>query len=456
MPRPPPPPPPAHAHAHAHAHTPLYCGYRGLQDRGGEDGKAAGSHLIVSLCKAQRPDEALDVYRSMLAYKLPSDTAARRLRAPPLRLEASLAPPLPLSTSSQPFLGVRAESLSIQPSSRAEAISSMPQLPLAGTLHEAAPDSSPVIEVSAVEAASGGLHDSHARPAVPGSRNEQQVQAPHLHATAAVKLQSMAAYPEPAGELEQLSSMLWPVKGSRQLPHDLDPGEQPELQAAPTRSPTAASAADTLPNRLSAGGPQAFKAQSPSTAEGTPADAVSTCESQAEETPRRNGAGSLPVDSTAVEAAAAPPSASLLADSKDRSAQAAGGPVQRHLGPRVPDLRRLEAGPAAVPLIPQPAAIAALVTAMACKGRLEEALQLLRQLQQDPAGLAATTLSARTMWQSLIECACRRWRIDTALEVGLLIYLGTQTPTNHPSSICLNFPGQRFLSKDAAEGQTGS
>lgn len=60
--------------------------------------------------------------------------------------------------------------------------------------------------------------------------------------------------------------------------------------------------------------------------------------------------------------------------------------------------------------------MAALVQAF-CTKDLAKAFDLYCQLQQDSAGAAAVTLSDRFMWQSLIETACRKCRLDLALQV---------------------------------------
>ena len=60
--------------------------------------------------------------------------------------------------------------------------------------------------------------------------------------------------------------------------------------------------------------------------------------------------------------------------------------------------------------------MAALVQAFSSQD-LEKAFDLYCQLRQDSAGAAAVTLSDRFMWQSLIEVACRKYRVDLALQV---------------------------------------
>lgn len=69
-------------------------------------------------------------------------------------------------------------------------------------------------------------------------------------------------------------------------------------------------------------------------------------------------------------------------------------------------------------VFPHARAMAALVQAYASED-LDQALHLYGQLQQDSVGVAAVTLSNRYMWQSLIEAACRKDKLDTALEVWL-------------------------------------
>ena len=70
-------------------------------------------------------------------------------------------------------------------------------------------------------------------------------------------------------------------------------------------------------------------------------------------------------------------------------------------------------------VFPHSRAMAALVQAFAHQN-LDKAFELYCQLQQDSAGAAAVTLSDRFMWQSLIEAACRKARLDIALQVHSL------------------------------------
>lgn len=67
-------------------------------------------------------------------------------------------------------------------------------------------------------------------------------------------------------------------------------------------------------------------------------------------------------------------------------------------------------------VFPHSRAIAALVQVFS-NHDLDKAFELYCQLRQDSAGAAAVTLSDRFMWQSLIEAACRKHRVDIALQV---------------------------------------
>ena len=68
-------------------------------------------------------------------------------------------------------------------------------------------------------------------------------------------------------------------------------------------------------------------------------------------------------------------------------------------------------------MIPHARAMAALVHAFAYLGELDRAFMLYNELQRDSVGASAVTLSDRSMWQSLIETACRKKQLPLALKV---------------------------------------
>ena len=318
----------------------LWLDFRGLQDRGGEDGRAAGSALIISLCKAQRPDEALDVHKSMLEYTPPAQIAARRLGTPPLRAE-----PFPSPAAAHSSLHHQAD------------------LPDKGpAMLSMGPDGSgDIVSSTSVDTATSGSSGTSAT--AEGGRC-----APSKHFAHQARLQSHSKL-EANGQTASQGVVL----------DRTGKIDNAELHRRPLRRPDLS---------------EVQQSSIPAAHVGLDEEAQLE---EAEEVAEANPADDL-----------------------------------QRIHRQQPEILHSY-------LVPQPAALAALVTAFACRGRLKEALKIFRQLQQDPEGLASTTLgTSRTMWQSLIEVACRRCRVDLALEVrSLTLELSGHAGAALVNNLCL-------------------
>ena len=458
---------------------------RGLKERGGEDGKAAGSALIVSLCGAQRPDEALDVYKSMLNYTLPAATAARRLGSPPLRLEpisttdSSALPlqlePLPSGTkdSAHDFAATNYARASIPASeSLTPAAAPTKSATDSGASMEDLPQ--PCSQAAAEMLVTDLLAEDHIKRSEAGrlaassgtssqtmgatlSHGAQMPDATQHHSTLAPAEQSVDSASQSVDSAADASAT---DSSGDHAPKPAESACRPlydrDQQGATQKAPKAFS-----PNADSfKGGGEAWLPPEPD------ADSLQSTASDDTSQPLHAGARqqqpqlaghprqSLPLHGEAFHESAhlqSPPVRKMDSSSFEYGVSPATTPpgaresnVRRAAGENSDRQMRSSGEVSSSPgsstqkqggsepyadakdtigtgfLIPQPAAIAALVTALACRGRLEEALQIFRLLQQDSRGLASTTLGlGRTMWQSLIEVACRRWRIATAVEVRI-------------------------------------
>ncbi len=421
---------------------------RGLKDRGGEDGKTAGSALIVSLCKAQRPDEALAVYNSMLNYTLPADIAARRLGTPPLWPESVASSPSGLSSlpaiaeptaidhnipgSSQDpgtnaSVGTKETTLSDDDAqadasavSRCENQSALSRVAAAEMLYRDLTDGKVDFQQQhRLEALRGSDVKS------PSSRNEP-VQSLHLDNEVSGAQNSSKGQQQDPGhqdldnQHEQVNSDSAEVHSRLETGSTNSRGLMPATQQAgrdgkPKSSPTSSSSPTTAKQE------EAWQRDDPKQPE---ADAYH----EGLLRPRirkQHSSGSSPTIPALHTSQCYPETPSIeqtsegqmQGDSQWQSSQAV-SLSQQEAGAQSQKGKRQDGHQEAGLLIPQPAAVAVLVAALACRGRLEEALQIFRLLQQDSRALTSTTFGVgRTMWQSLIEVACRRWRIDTAVEV---------------------------------------
>ena len=413
---------------------------RGLKDRGGQDGKVAGSNLIVSLCKAQQPDEALQVYNNMLNYIVPSEVSARRLSTPPRWLEPyASSTPQPNSIS--------------QPDARS---------------HQETDDST-VPQHNVLSNSNNGTADKGVGPPAAStgcSAMESKQYSSTASSTPASGLPSpRPQYLEPEDPHQELlaNSLLHPSQLPASLPHADLCGEAPSHAAAHPPSlcqtdgavddrgiqdlpeadhglPPAAGASLSQQSPVLPASPVSITATAPDLSQDPmevplmrpPARSPARNDPHQElhKAPARSPASVHASAAGSAQSKTPPRSTNPFWHHQSRSHPVA---IENRTGPSWPasegtqeeSLHSSQSGQGrqalaeAGPLIPQSAAIAALVSALACRGRLEEALQVFRQLQQDTVGLASTTLgTGRTMWQSLIEVACRRWRIDTALEVN--------------------------------------
>lgn len=361
----------------------------------------------------------------MLNYTLPSNVAARRLSTPPLWLEPHGSPQLSPSNDAQDPPAV----------SRQTDINALSEEVPAGAMRSNAPFMVQSSNGAPSSAGAPRLQQLHLQPApLPDDLQGELLQAPSAHVSqraSAASGNGLQGFAKLHVEADSISSRRGREHDSTQDtskdPGSLEAGDlgQQQVQRLPVSSVDAAAMADDQPDK-------ALTSQLP----GPPSrsTAVSNADDELRRPPTR-----LIAPHSASEVSPARPTnpfwhhhsrpdpiaagdirPSLPAEKEDEVAKegprrkSSGSPAQTQ-----PEQAR-EAVTEAGPLIPQPAAIAALVTALACRGRLEEALQVFGQLQQDPAGLASTTLgTSRNMWQSLIEVACRRWCIDIALKVIL-------------------------------------
>ena len=364
----------------------------------------------------------------MLNYTLPSNVAARRLSTPPLWLEPHASQFLPPSNDAQhpPAMSRQTDIDALSEEVPAGAIGS--NAPFTAQSSNRAPSSAVVPRLQRQHAEAAPLADD---------LQGELLQAPSAHVSQLASGISSNGLQESA-ELHVAADTICSRRGRGEHGSIQDTLEDPasgeavdlgqqRVEPLPVSSVDTPAMADDPPERALSTQLSGFPSRPPAVSNPDkelhrPPTRLATSNPASAAGPARPTNPFWHHHSRSNPVAAGDIRPSLPAEKEDEVARE--GPLQKPPGSPAqaqPEQAR-GAVPEAGPLIPQPAAIAALVTALACRGRLEEALQVFGQLQQDPAGLASVTLGhSRNMWQSLIEVACRRWRIDTALEVTLAL-----------------------------------